>query len=160
MLQRGTIACATFVCHLLLVVRIVDTDAPRAIGQKLFRWVDSGWVELLGDVELPPQLQISEPERKFLEHMEGMGKPLKTRSKFGPQYELSAFLGNIKCMTQTDRIVKQLRGKGVSGLRKLKVRHGSGGARKKAGGPKVGSVWACGRETLRQAYKHIALGSL
>ena len=157
-------AASLFVCHLLVVARFKDhglAKGPAFLDWKIFKLTaELEWEEILQHVIVPSRLLLSEAETRFVGILNDLGKPLASRSKWGPQYALAKFLSACGCTTSPERMAASMKAKGAKGIKKLKVKHGSGGARMKAGGPKVGSVWACNRDGLLEIYKHIALGRL
>ena len=155
---------SSLIQHKFMITATYEAAEPGkhlAIERRVFQLVDGeGWVRVFGNIDAVPPLRMTRAEQEFKQVMDRMGRPLKARCKFGPRYPLGKFLRLVACDGHTDQVAQQLRKKGITGIRKYKVSHGSGGARKRKGGPKIGSVWACGQEALLQAYKHIALKTL
>lgn len=113
------------------------------------------WAQLWEDVEEPVGVELTALQRAFARVMAGVPKlQHKSNGRRMPIYSFAHFLEQCESPLHKDVLaaVGRMRSKGVTGLKRLKVQHGSGGSRS---GGKKGAIWCATREVLQQCFRHM-----
>jgi hypothetical protein len=149
------VAGAVFVAHLFVVMRYgVDAQGVLyARGQEIYSLLQGVWEECWQGVVVPRPLRQSDSERSFRAVMAAMGPALKTKAKgeLCKAYVFRKFLDLCGCSTDSDAVVQQARGRGLTSGCKLlaSVRAGRGGKRV---GTKPGAVWMASWSYLESVF--------